>query len=241
MLVDAEIKKIQEGTTPLITKGWVPDAVQDVFLDLSVDQVVLDDGSAVPATLHPGEFVFVKTAEEFRIPDDTVAFIHERTSAIRLGLNISGTSPLKPGFQGACFIRVTNLSARDIKLEKGLGIAQVCFFRLERAPESPYSKQRKNHFQNETAFRGLGGYESEYAKYMAGMAKQKDELEKMQGRIYANVVSILGVFSAIVALLVTNVQAFSAEKSICQVVQINIAIVASILVLMLVIKFVIKK
>ena len=72
------------------------------------------------------------------------------------------------------------------------------------------------------------------------MGKKKDELEKLQGHIYANVISILGVFSAIIALLVTNVQAFSADKTICQIIAINAAIIISVFVMMISIKFLLK-
>ena len=53
-------------------------------------------------------------------------------------------------------------------------------------------------------------------------------------------ISILGVFSAIIALLVTNVQAFSADKTICQIIAINAAIIISVFVMMISIKFLLK-
>ncbi len=40
-------------------------------------------------------------------------------------------------------------------------------------------------------------------------------------------------FAAIIALLVTNIQVFSADKSVCQVLTINVAVIASVAVLML--------
>lgn len=157
-----------------------------------------------------------------------------------MGLSISGTSPLKPGFRGNCFVRMTNLSGDSIKLPEGFGFAQVCFFKLDSAPESTYAKQKRNHFQDETAFRGLGGYESDYSKFLVKMEEQKDDLEKLQSRIYLNVISLLGIFSAVIALLITNVQAFSAEKSLGQVVMINIAVIASVAVLMLFVRLIQK-
>lgn len=45
------------------------------------------------------------------------------------------------------------------------------------------------------------------------------------------------MFAAIIALLVTNVQAFSADKSLCQVVMINAAIIASVIVMMVLVRF----
>ncbi len=214
--------------------------MNDFFIDLTVDSVVRGNGTLERFELSPGSHVFVKTAEIFDVPKDCVVFIHERTSAVRLGLGVSGVSPLKPGFRGCAFIRIANLSDKAVAVEKGFGVAQACVFRADSEPERTYDRQEGNHFQGETAFRGLGGYESEYSRYISRLDRQKDDLEKLQGRIYANTVAILGVFAAIIALLVTNVQAFSADKSLGQVVMINVAVIASVAVLMLFVRLIQK-
>ncbi len=233
ILTDRKINEIQSGERPILESGYNPGNVNDFFIDLTVDSVVRGNGTVERFELSPGSHVFVKTAEIFDVPKDCVVFIHERTSAVRLGLGVSGVSPLKPGFRGCAFIRIANLSGKAISVEKGFGVAQACVFRMDGEPERTYDRQESNHFQGETAFRGLGGYESEYSRLLSSIEKEKDGLEKLQGRIYANTVSILGVFAAIIALLVTNVQAFSAEKSLSQVIMINVAVIASVAVLML--------
>lgn len=237
ILTDGEINELQSGGRPILESGYNPGNVNDFFIDLTVDSVVRGNGTVERFELPPGGFAFVKTAEEFVVPKDCVVFIHERTSAVRLGIGVSGASPLKPGFHGNAFIRIANLSDKSISVEKGLGIAQACVVRTDREPERTYDRQEKNHFQGETAFRGLGGYESEYSRLLSGIEKEKDGLERLQGRIYANMVAILGVFAAIIALLVTNVQAFSADKSLCQVVMINVAIIAGVIVMMALVRF----
>ena len=237
ILTDGEIKELQGGERPILESGYNPGNVNDFFIDLTVDSVVRGNGTVERFELSPGSHVFVKTAEIFDVPKDCVVFIHERTSAVRLGLGVSGVSPLKPGFRGCAFIRIANLSDKAVAVEKGFGVAQACVFRTDREPERTYDRQEGNHFQGETAFRGLGGYESEYSRLLSGIEKEKDGLEKLQGRIYANMVAILGVFAAIIALLVTNVQAFSADKSLCQVVMINADIIASVIVMMVLVRF----
>lgn len=232
IITDLDIKKLQKSETPLVSSGWNPENVNDVFLDLNVGKVISTGDEDGAVSVPPGSSVFVKTVEEFNIPADFVAFIHERTSIIRLGLSVSGASPLKPGFRGACFVRVTNLGDKAVNIKAGLGIAQLCFFKLDGTPERAYGMQKKNYFQDETEFRGLGNYAREYAKYIGDLENKKNDLEKLQGRIYMDVVAILGVFSAIIALLVTNVQAFTAEKSLGQVVEINVAILLAVAALL---------
>ncbi len=234
ILTDRKINELQSGERPILESGYNPGNVNDFFIDLTVDSVVRGNGTLERFELSPGSHVFVKTAEIFDVPKDCVVFIHERTSAVRLGLGVSGVSPLKPGFRGCAFIRIANLSDKAVAVEKGFGVAQACVFRADSEPERTYDRQEGNHFQGETAFRGLGGYESEYSRLLSGIEKEKDGLEKLQGRIYANMVAILGVFAAIIALLVTN------DKSLGQVVMINVAVIASVAVLMLFVRLIQK-
>lgn len=228
ILTDKEISSRQESGSPIVTSGFVPANVKDVFVDLTVGAVITKTKSPGDFELLPGMSAIVKTAEEFSVPDDCVAFVHERTSVFRTGVSVSGSSPLKPGFRGACFVRVTNMGDKAIRLAAGNPLAQICFFEIGGVPEMTYDRQPENHFQDEIEYRGLGGYGEKYSAFLSEMEKRKNNLERLQGRIYADVVAILGIFSAFIAVLVSNVQAFSADKGICDVVLINAAIIASV-------------
>lgn len=237
ILTDKEIKARQEGGAPIVASGFVPENVKDVFVDLTVGAVVTETNSLGESELLPGTSAIVKTAETFSVPDDCVAFVHERTSVFRTGLSISGSSPLKPGFRGACFVRVTNVGDKSVRLATGNPLAQICFVEIGGVPELTYDRQPENHFQNENEYRGLGGYGAKYSAFLSEMDKRRNDLEKLQGRIYADVVAILGIFSAFIAILVSNVQAFSADKGLCEVASINAAIIVSVLSLLIFIKF----
>lgn len=107
--------------------------------------------------IEPNSCVFVKTNEKIHNSEEMVAFVYERTSVMRLGLKVDH-SPLKPGFCGYCYIRVSNVSNKSIELKKGFGIAQVAFYKLSEKPLSPYNSQKNQSFQNEEEFSGLGDY-----------------------------------------------------------------------------------
>lgn len=240
ILIDKEIKARQESGSPIVTSGFIPENVKDVFVDLTIGAIVSDGKNLAEFDLLPGSSAIVKTFETFAVPNDCIAFIHERTSVFRTGLSVSGSSPLKPGFRGACFVRVTNLGNRAVRLAVGNPLAQICFHDLGGVPEMPYDKQPENHFQDENEYRGLSGYEAKYSAFLSEMDKRKNDLEKLQGRIYADVVAILGVFSAFIAILISNVQAFSANKGLCEVISINVAIILAVVVLFIAISHFIK-
>ncbi len=236
ILTDKDIKELQHSDHPLIVDGYNPDNVKDVFVDMTVGSISTESKSLNWFDLLPGTSAIVKTAETFSVPKDCVAFVHERTSVFRTGLSISGSSPLKPGFRGSCFIRITNLGDRTVKLEAGNPLAQVCFHKIGDVPDMTYDKQPENHFQDENEYRGLSGYGAEYSRFLSEMDKRKNNIEKLQGRIYADVVAILGIFSAFIAILISNVQAFSSDKGLREVVLINVAILVGIFFLLCFIK-----
>ena len=73
----------------------------------------------------------------------------------------------------------------------------------------PYSAQDTASFQNETEFVGVGNYKEEYDKQTKRhIDKAKDDIEDMSHRIYANVLTIMGVLVAIFSLITINYQAF---------------------------------
>ena len=61
-----------------------------------------------------------------------------------------------------CFLRVFNMSDKDIKLEKGLKIAQIFFEFLQEVPEITYNKNKKASFNDENKYLGYGKYDSKY-------------------------------------------------------------------------------
>ena len=65
------------------------------------------------------------------------------------------------------------------------------------------SEQESKSFQNEESYRGLGNYEEEYNKQMhRKLDKEKESIEDISHRIYANVLTFMGVMVAILVLAV---------------------------------------
>ena len=93
--------------------------------------------------LWPGPSVLASTVEEFFMPDDLVAFVHDKSSWARKGLSLFNTV-IEPGWQGFLTLELVNHSAGALHIEAGSPIAQIIFMRLEEPTEKPYTGKYQN-------------------------------------------------------------------------------------------------
>lgn len=83
-------------------------------------------------TLAPGQFQLASTIEYFRMPDDLVGIVHDKSTLARMGLAVQNTV-IEPGWSGHLTLELTNHGYKDIDLERGQPIAQIIFHRVEGA------------------------------------------------------------------------------------------------------------
>ena len=93
--------------------------------------------------LWPGPSVLASTIEEFFMPDDLVAFVHDKSSWARKGLSLFNTV-IEPGWQGFLTLELVNHSSGALHIEAGSPIAQIVFMRLEQPTETPYTGKYQN-------------------------------------------------------------------------------------------------
>lgn len=208
ILTDKDIKqRIEQGE--LILSGYCESNLNGVSYDLTVDSICSKEEKAASYELNPGETIFIKTKEQLSIPDTILGRIAEKNSRMRQGLKVDGPH-YQPGHITYAFLRVQNLSSDILLIKSGMKIAQIIFEELTGVPERPYSVQEKASFQNEEEYRGLGSYAEEYEKQTKHILdKAKEDLEGISQRIYANVLTIMGILVAVFSLLSINSQAFS--------------------------------
>lgn len=83
--------------------------------------------------LKPGEFVLMDSKEVLNIPNGILSFVHGRSSIARLGIQIEQAGLIDAGFRGTITFEIFNQSYFPIILYPGIRIAQVYFFKAERA------------------------------------------------------------------------------------------------------------
>lgn len=233
LLVDKDIKQyISEHQ--LISMGYAEDNLNGVSYDLTIDVTCSQQGEEYREyELKPGETVFVKTQEQISIPENILGRVAEKNSRMRQGLVVSGPH-YQPGHVTYVFLRVSNISENIIVLAHGMKIAQIMFEQLTGRPEVPYSAQRDASYQNEVKYAGLGNYKEEYEKQTKReMQQTKEDIEAISQKIYANVLTLMGVLVAVFALISINYQAFTqAELDLPYVLIMNLSMTLCIVVML---------
>ncbi|MDY6948693.1 MAG: hypothetical protein SXG53_23570 [Pseudomonadota bacterium] len=79
--------------------------------------------------LHPGDTALLYCIERLRLPDCILGFTVARGLLFAEALSPENTY-VDPGFTGSIYTTVTNISERTVKLEYGMPIARIFFYRL---------------------------------------------------------------------------------------------------------------
>lgn len=93
--------------------------------------------------LDPQESCLASTVEEFLMPNDLVAFVHDKSTWARRGLSLFNTV-IEPGWQGFLTLELVNHSSEMLIINAGDPIAQIIFMRLEEPTETPYTGKYQN-------------------------------------------------------------------------------------------------
>lgn len=162
LLVDKNIKELVKNGLLIVT-NYKEENVTPISYDLTIDCIVKEDENKTEHILKPKEFVMIKTNEELQIPNNILGRIGEKNSLMRMGLCVSGPH-YQPGHRTCCYLRVYNMSDKEITLKRNLKIAQIIFEMLQEVPSLTYDKIEKSSFNNEKSYLGFGKYTDEYKK-----------------------------------------------------------------------------
>ena len=140
-LIDKDIRAlIQMG----VLRNADETRVGSVAYDLRSAYYARTDGTRADV-LPSGESVFVACEERIDLPGDLIGRVALRNGSIRAGLTLD--APVyQPGHKTRVFFRITNMSSKPVRLEKGAGLASIMFERLERAPAQVYGGRFQNEF-----------------------------------------------------------------------------------------------
>lgn len=97
-----------------------------------------DIRSAQTVTVPPGGFVLISSIEMFSMPNNVIAFVHDKSTWARRGIALQNTV-IEPGWRGYLTMEVTNHSVESITIHEGSPIAQIVFHLTDHIVENPYS------------------------------------------------------------------------------------------------------
>lgn len=106
--------------------------------------------------LVPGSFRLASAIEYFRMPDDVLGKVHDKSTWARRGLAAQNTV-IEPGWRGYLTLELTNHGDEVIQLIYGMPIVQVVFQRLDEPTEIPYRGRYQNQAAGPQAARLLAG------------------------------------------------------------------------------------
>ncbi len=92
------------------------------------------------------KFVIGSSIEEFTMPLNVLARVHDKSSWVRRGVMVANTI-LEPGWRGFLTIEMFNQSDHDVRLTSGTPIAQVVFEYLDQ----PVVEGYKGKYQDQPA------------------------------------------------------------------------------------------
>lgn len=109
-------------------------------------------GTAGPCTWvdgvpHWGRFTIASAIEEFDMPDNLMAIVHDKSTWARQGLSVFNTV-IEPGFKGGLTLELVFHGNKELIIPAGAGIAQVVFSSL--AHDACYEGKYQNQSTNPT-------------------------------------------------------------------------------------------
>jgi dCTP deaminase len=85
----------------------------------------------------PVSFALAATIEHFKMPDNVLGIVHDKSTWARVGIAVQNTV-IEPGWRGHLTLELTNHGDSDITICEGDPIAQVVFHWLDMPTEHPY-------------------------------------------------------------------------------------------------------
>lgn len=87
--------------------------------------------------LIPHQFRLGSSIEWFKMPNDLLGIVHDKSTWARLGLVVQNTV-IEPGWEGHLTLELTNHGGGILLITSGMPIAQVIFHLLDEPTHKPY-------------------------------------------------------------------------------------------------------
>lgn len=159
----------------IISYSDVVDLADQDKIDAMYSSVDISDGFII----KPGQYILCTLNEKVTLPENVIARIMPRTRLTRMGLLVAGQF-CNPTYSGILQIGLQNVSPNNIRITKGIAVAQLVFEYLSGTPseEKLYCNQKGAAYQNEIDFIG-----AKFDNELTGDAKAF--YDKLIGKIMA--------------------------------------------------------
>jgi dCTP deaminase len=135
---------------------YIPEHVNPASFDLTLGDHWIcptrepEEFTSSEIVLFPSEVVLATTREFITMPRDVVGDLKLKSSLGRLWLNHSLSGWIDCNFKGQVTLELQNLGPYPRKLNKGMRVAQIVFFKMEEPPEVAYGEGNVGNYQGQT-------------------------------------------------------------------------------------------
>lgn len=91
------------------------------------DEITIDKDGYI---LKPMQFVVAHSFEQIAMPQDVNGITLNRNSLAQIGIDVTASAYINPGFMGRKLIVVRNLGYRSVRLYAGMRICQLVMFKM---------------------------------------------------------------------------------------------------------------
>lgn len=88
--------------------------------------------------IEPGGRALASTIEQFKMPDDLLGHVADKSTWARRFLTVQNTI-IEPGWRGYLTLELTNHNDVGVRIESGMPIAQIILHLLDTTTEQPYN------------------------------------------------------------------------------------------------------
>lgn len=99
--------------------------------------------------LEPGEMILAEIKETIYLSNNMTGRIENRNSIIRLGINVSLSGYINPGYRGKLPIVIHNIGTFSVELASGMRICQLVISDVAPAAHMDYSQKEDAKYFNE--------------------------------------------------------------------------------------------
>lgn len=214
ILPDSEINKRISNSELLINENGSAisfQIAQNISYDLSTKKFYSKEQDSKEGTdtfeLRPLDSVFVASLERINLPNDVVAEVKLKYSLMTDGLMLD--APLyQPGHNGSnIFFRLTNISNKDIELEREKKYAYIVFHQVAGNVDKPYdgkfcNPQTSINEIREHSYRGVyPDIMEDINRTHVKINNTEKKINNTEKTIYGNVLVIITVFITLFSLL----------------------------------------
>lgn len=132
MIASAQTLRLLRPVTPFEEKGTVGG------MSYGLSSAGYDIRIAANKVIRKGSFALASTLERFKMPNNLVGIVHDKSTWARLGLAVQNTV-IEPGWEGYLTLELTNHGRVSLSIYEGMPIAQVVFHFLDQPTENPYT------------------------------------------------------------------------------------------------------